>query len=249
MKNSKITDETRDKYVDATVAVFMDQYAAILDAGIDEELADTKHNDFPPELDERCRALIGKEFEKKKKLAFKQSIMRVCRSAAVVAIALLSICSVLFVSVEAFRNPIINFFIEKKDGYWEVSGENPENAVPAEIDFNDPLAEIVPSNFELVFIENAWDVGRLFANYSDGAGAEIFFSITPKKGAVQADTEDASAMPFQLFNHNALLSVEGNEIRLTWSNEQEDEIFTLCATNLSEETVLTMGEEVALKFG
>ena len=66
MKNSKITDETRDKYVDATVAVFMDQYAAILDAGIDEELADTKHNDFPPELDERCRALIGKEFEKRK---------------------------------------------------------------------------------------------------------------------------------------------------------------------------------------
>lgn len=249
MKNSKITDETRDKYVDATVAVFMDQYAAILDAGIDEELADTKHNDFPPELDERCRALIGKEFEKKKKLAFKQSIMRVCRSAAVVAIALLSICSVLFVSVEAFRNPIINFFIEKKDGYWEVSGENPENAVPAEIDFNDPLAEIVPSNFELVFIENAWDVGRLSASYSDGADAEIFFSITPQEGMVQTDAEDASTKSFQLITHDALLSVEGNIIRLTWTDEKNARIFTLCATNLSEETVLDMGEEVALKFG
>ena len=175
--------------------------------------------------------------------------MRVCRSAAVVAIALLSICSVLFISVEAFRNPIINFFIEKKDGYWEVSGENPENAVPTEIDLNDPLAEIVPSNFELVFIENAWDVGRLFANYSGGAGAEIFFSITPKKGAVQADAENASAVSFQLITHDAFFSVEGNEIRLTWVDEKESRIFTLCATNLSEETVLTMGEEVALKFG
>lgn len=249
MENSKITDETRDKYVDATVAVFMDQYAAILDAGIDEELADTKHNDFPLELDERCRALIGKEFEKKKKLAFKQNIMRVCRSAAVVAIALLSICSVLFVSVEAFRNPIINFFIEKKDGYWEVSGENPENAVPAEIDFNDPLAEIVPNNFELVFIDNSWDFGRLSANYSDGADAEIFFSITPKKGTVQTDAEDASTKPFQLITHDALLTVEGNIIRLTWTDEEEARIFTLCATNLSEETVLAMGEAVAVKFG
>ena len=175
--------------------------------------------------------------------------MRVCRSAAVVAIALLSICSVLFVSVEAFRNPIINFFIEKKDGYWEVSGENPENAVPAEIDFNDPLAEIVPSNFELVFIENAWDVGRLSASYSDGADAEIFFSITPQEGMVQTDAEDASTKSFQLITHDALLSVEGNIIRLTWTDEKNARIFTLCATNLSEETVLDMGEEVALKFG
>ena len=249
MENSKITDETRDKYVDATVAVFMDQYAAILDAGIDEELIDTKHNDFPPELDARCRALISKEFGKRKKQARRKSVMRICRSAAVIAIALLSICSVLFVSVEAFRNPIIDFFIEKKNGYWEVSEENHENAVPAEIDFNDPLAEIVPSNFELVYIDNSWDIGRLFANYSDGAGSEIFFSITPQEGAVQTNTENASAMPFQLITHDALLSVEGNIIRLTWADETKAKIFTLCATNLSEETVLTMGEAVAVKFG
>lgn len=249
MENSKITDETRDKYVDATVAVFMDQYAAILDAGIDEELADTKHNDFPPELDARCRALIGKEFEKKEKLAFKQNITRVCRSAAVVAIALLSICSVLFVSVEAFRNPIIDFFIEKKNGYWEVSEENQENAVPAEIDLNNPLAGIVPNNYKLVFIDNSWDIGRLIANYSDGAEAEVFFSVTPPEGAVQTDAENASAVSFQLITHDAFFSVEGNEIRLTWVDEKESRIFTLCATNLSEETVLTMGEEVALKFG
>ena len=107
MEHLIISETTREKVEEAAVSVFMDQYAAALDAGIDKKMADCADMAFPPELDRRCRALIQQAHKKQK---HKKAALRVLRSAAVVAIVLISLCSVLFVSVEAFRIPVENFF-------------------------------------------------------------------------------------------------------------------------------------------
>ena len=58
MDNPRINETTREKIEEAAVSVFMDQYAKALDAGIDQQIEACADNEFPPELEKRCRALI-----------------------------------------------------------------------------------------------------------------------------------------------------------------------------------------------
>lgn len=43
---------------EAMISAFMKQYAAALDAGVDAAIEECADDEFPPELDARCRALI-----------------------------------------------------------------------------------------------------------------------------------------------------------------------------------------------
>ena len=66
MQPLPISEETREKLEDATLSVFMDQYAKALDAGVDSLMEDCAEDTFPPELDQRIRKLIAKESAKER---------------------------------------------------------------------------------------------------------------------------------------------------------------------------------------
>lgn len=49
---------TKKEREEATVSAFMEQYARALDAGVDVLMEEAAEEEFPPELDKRCQALI-----------------------------------------------------------------------------------------------------------------------------------------------------------------------------------------------
>ena len=235
MEHLIISETTREKVEEAAVSVFMDQYAAALDAGIDKKMADCADMAFPPELDRRCRALIQQAHKKQK---HKKAALRVLRSAAVVAIVLISLCSVLFVSVEAFRIPVENFFAKIYDGHLALKGEEAFNP-------DDPLGGILPDDYTLSSISNNWELGMVAASYSNSDGSDVFFSIAPGGSTVLVDNVDASTRHFRLLDHDAYLLTEGENIRLVWLDTTTEQTFTLCSSKIPEKTVLSMAERVA----
>lgn len=54
---------TKKKREEAVVSEFMVEYAAALDAGTDELMEESAEEEFPPELDRRCRALLQQSTE------------------------------------------------------------------------------------------------------------------------------------------------------------------------------------------
>ena len=148
MEYQKENISARENLEEAIVAAFMDQYAQALDAGIDRKIEECAGDAFPEELDKRCRALIEQANRKAKNKKRIKSALRVLRSAAVVAVVLVGLFSVLFVSVEAFRIPILNFFIEKTDRYWEITATPKEAFIPIGYDPEDPLGGII-GNFTI----------------------------------------------------------------------------------------------------
>ena len=248
MKNLNISEETREKYEDAVVAVFMEQYAAALQAGIQQELDECKDDEFPPELEKRCLDLINKEYAKKKRKAFSKQFLRVCRSAAVIAIVLLSVCSVLFMTVDAFRIPVMNFFIERADRYMQLSGNVPSNTLPDGFNEENPLEGIIPENFVLVFTDGTWESGYIITDYANESGATFHFVINPSSGNLQIDPEGSKITRTKLLGHDAWISVEGTLVQITWLDESVAKIFALSSTNVSEDMVLIYAEEIAARF-
>lgn len=245
MENPKISETTREKLEDAAVSVFMEQYAKALDAGIDKKIEECAEDVFPPELEERCRALIQQEYAKERSRKRRKSALRILRSAAVIAVALLSLCSVLFMTVEAFRLPVMNFFVQKTDRYWQIGKQENANQIPDVFNPEDPLRNVIPDEYVLTNLIGSWENGYVNAEYVNQNNAGIILIISPVAGNTQVDMEDASATPHKVLGHDGVKSIEKERIRISWMDEESNKIITLYATDIAEEMVEIYAETVA----
>ena len=247
MDNPKLSDAARQQLEEATVAVFMEQYAKALDAGIDQKLEECAGEEFPPELEKRCRALIEKEYAKSKSEKRRKGVVRFLQRAAIVVVALLSLSSVLFMTVEAFRLPVMNFFIEKTDRYWQMTANPDKNAVPVTYDPQDPLNGII-DGFALEKLSGSVEAGDLMAEYNDGGKATIALFAGYSLGSLQVDGENAVISDTTVAGHDAQLYIEGNTIRLAWMDENVSRAFRINAVNVSEEMVEYLADAFAQYF-
>lgn len=248
MDNPNISEVSREKLEDAAAFVIMEQYAKALNAGINKRMEDCAEEDFPEELDKRCRALIAQASRKSQNKKRRKSALRVLRSAAVVALVMLSLCSVLFVSVDAFRIPVMNFFIEKTDRYQQLSAKNNEDWVFENFNEKNPLEDIIAYDYELISVRGTMENGNLFAEYSNNNKSSILFYVNRSTGKLQIDDENAVFSECKVAGHNAKLYEEGDAVRLVWLDENISRTCYLYATKVSQEAVVSFAEAIASCF-
>jgi len=248
MENPQISEETREELEEATVSLFMDQYAKAMNAGFDAMMEESADNEFPPELEKRCLALIEQEYAKERNKRRRKAALRVLRSAAAVVVVVLGLCSILFMTVEAFRVPIMNFFAEKHDGHLELRGTYAESESPSVFNPDDPLGDIIPAEYTLADINSDWQKGLVTAVYCNEENSIILFSIEPSENSMLIDDEDAETLQFQLMNCDAYLLREDEMIRLVWLDSDNCKTFTICANKIQKDAVIALAEAVAIMF-
>ena len=248
MNNSNVNKEVYDRYVDATVALFMEYYSADLSDHIHNEMNESDNTDivFPAELDKRCRALIKKECLRYRQKQYLRGLFKSLQYVAIFAVMLLSLSSLLFVTVEAFRIPIINYYIEQKDGYWEISGNTntTETAGNNTLDLTDPLASFLPNEYTLLLLEGN-SLNELTAIYEDADGKQVFFCSESISSVVGIDSEDAQvSKKCQICGQDAVLMVENDDVNLVWLQKDMGLVFTIHAQGLSDTFVMSIAEEI-----
>lgn len=248
MDKLKISEATQEKLEDAVVSVFMEQYAKALDAELNQKMDECAGEEFPPELDKRCRALIQQEYKKAQNKNRRKSALRVLRSAAVVAMVMLSLSSILFMTVEAFRLPIMNFFVEKTDLYWQMTANPKEDRISAVYNLENPLDGIIADIFELTSLSGSIESGDLIAKYRYEETSEITLFTDFSFGNLQVDGENAVVTDTTVAGHAAKLYEKEDSIRLVWLDENISRAFSICAVNVTTETVTYIAETFAGNF-
>lgn len=248
MQPLPISEETREKLENATLSVFMDQYAKALDAGVDSLMEECAEDTFPPELDQRIQKLIAKESARERNKTRRKTALRMLCSAAAAIVLLLGTCSVLFVTVEAFRIPVMNFFVEKTNLYWETSTSDGKTKEPETFNEENPLEGILTDDFKLVRIDGSMEKNSLTADYRDDEQRTVTLHIVPSDGNNQMDTENANASKFKLVGQDAMISVEGNVVRITWVNHDMLKAFSLCTVNVDEDEVIDIAANLVRLF-
>ena len=245
--NNNISRDVYERYIDAATALFMEYYSRDMGENIRKEIEaeDTEAFTLPKELDDRCRELIKKECATRHRNNYWKSVVKGLRYVAAFAVILLAAASVLFVSVEAIRIPIISYYVENSEGYWELSSsDNGAEPEAVRFDVSDPLAGIVPKEYKLVVLDGE-SLNRLVAIYEKGPGSEIFFSAEDSNGNQQIDSEGAQiSQTYQLYGKDVVLVIEDTTVRIAWVDADLSTTFTLIATDMSSDVLLDIAEQL-----
>lgn len=251
MNNLKIDKELEEQYLDASVALFMDQYVQLLSQKLDQEMEND--NDYveliyPESLDQRCRQLIKDEhtrIRRKKRLV---TAKKVLNRAAIIVVAFLALGSVLFMTVDAIRIPIMNFFVEKQRDSWHITGAlqdttKVESSGLSAIDFSNAYANRIPREYELTEILE--DSEETFVGiFGNSLGQEIRFSVNPAGASIRVDSENADiAKDILVCNYPGVLLVEDEYCRLVW--HQDEALIGIVSKNMGHESVLSLAEVIA----
>ena len=247
MSKPHIDKDIYDRYVDASVALFMEYYSVAISESIQDELAKTNEENlvFPEELDKRCQALIKKEYRKQRYKHYLTGISKGLRYVATFSIFLLSITSVLFMTVEAFRIPIINYYIEQNNGHWEISSDTPTTPyIDNTLDLKDPLVNLIPDDYQLI-VQDGDSFSEMNAIYENSNGKRFCFSSVSGDNWIAVDSENAQiSQQHKLCGFDAITVVKDGVVSLTWINSDLNIVFTMIADDMSEAEVIAIGEQL-----
>lgn len=243
-----------DQYVDASVALFMEYYSSALTEHVKTEMMSSDSVDISEELDQKCRTLIRKECAKRKRKVFFKGLSKGFSYAAALLVVLLSMSSALFITVEAVRIPIINFFIEQGDGYWVITGEDEDKNSSGQgghqdevmFDETDPLSGLLPAGFKLErYIQ--LNTGAT-AMYADESGNNVVLVLTQDSSALMIDTEDAEyTKELSVMECKAIL-VKTENLSLVWLDSQREVLYNLIVDDIAEEDLIKIAEEVTSRY-
>ena len=245
MSRRNIDKQVYEQYVDATVALFMEHYTAVLtDTILEKKSASVSCSET---LDRRCMEAIRKESAKQRHREIWQGTKKVLRSAAVILVALLSLSSILFMTVEAFRVPVINFFIEQGDGFWVISGKSEDNSVNSDFDPNDPLAGLLPEGYEVTATEgDTRNVKRYYyQNYND---EKITLWFLENIVDMTVDSEDASkSEKCYVAHYEGILVTKDGFVQLAWFDQLSQKSYLLSSNTLDGDALLRIAEQMMKK--
>ncbi len=247
MDKEKIDLEVYDKCVDASVALFMQYYCAAVSEDIHKEILEMQAEEkvFPETLDTRCRATIKKQNALSKRRKCVKSVVKGLRYVAVFAVVLLALSSVLFVSVEAIRVPIINFYIKTTDKYLEIGTSSATIDDPTvELDWDDPLAGFLAEDYSLLICDGD-PLIQMIAAYENSSGSVVKLSMVPLKSTSRIDTEGAQSVQNCIVaSCEATMVVKDNVILLAWDCEITGKRYILKADALNEQEILDIAEGI-----
>lgn len=244
MKQSQNSETLYEQYADAVVALVMDRYLAALAEYLAAE--DCAPVEIGAELDAKCRRLIKNDLAKRRRRRFGKRLLRALGIGAGVLLLLMGVFAVLVSTVESVRVPVVNYFIDKRESYLEISGAEQGQRAAQPGASGDVLTDLVPPGYELQMFDTA-ATGDVAIIYKGPQGGQIAYFASPPSGTVQIDTEDAVTEDVTISGRGAKL-IEKDGYTVVWFGE-DGAICRLFADALSREEILAMAEAIEGKRG
>lgn len=241
MEIYRSSEEIQERFADAAAALVMDRYVTEMQKNTKEEPLP----EIPMALNQKCRKLIKKRLMKKQCKDISKKILHYAKTAVIAIVMLFGIGGILFTTVEAVRVPIINFFIEHRDGYLEIGGEDADgnryvDTPVAQMDHF--LSELLPEGYRLEEYKRN-STGGLLIVYANAEEDMVVLYIESYKGTLHVDTENAASETLSVLGCKAIL-ISKDGYQIIWFNEQEGQMLQLDATALSREEIIALAEKI-----
>lgn len=241
MSEYKSDQEIYDQFADAATELMMRQYAKAAGKTVMKSAPMQKTSG---ELDEKRHKLIKKHLRNQQIKTVSKMVLRYSKVAAMFVLMLFGVVAILFTTVEAVRVPIINFFIEQKEGYLEISGAEGEKkpSEERETTAKNPLDGLLPEGYELASYEE-YPTGGFTAIYRNTENGYILLSERLNAGSMKVDNENASTEHLTILSYEAVL-IGKEEYQLVWLNSDNEQIYRLKVNALSREEIIKLAENI-----
>lgn len=241
-------NEIQDKYMDAVLAMLMDEYAeAEAEVLLQKSKEEISEEDVPEELDQKCQALIRRKFAQKRRRHALKVVGNISRRVAVFAIVLLGAFSALFLTVDAVRTPVINFYLKNIGNHSVLIIGSSEQQTKQEIVGDgfagmlvNGLAELLPPGYSLT--EGHFDKNGIgFAYFTDKGTSEINLNITKGDSIFAVDTEDYDRCEILPLAGSEGYYIEKEDRKtVVWMSSAQDRILSLVSNTFDKESLLQL---------
>ena len=242
--NEQKKQKLLEQYDDAAFALLMDEYAeeegARLMAEFEAAQAAGQVPQMPQELDEQCRRMIRRDRAKKRGIRAARSFRKVAVKAAVAVLVFIGLMTTVVMSVDAFRIPVLNFFVEYFDTFASISTEDHPEAINT-----DPLIAL-EGLIPMDYIQTLHSVNTNFVctMYENADGEKISLDIFSSGASMNIDTENAEYTEIFLGDYKALL-IEKYGYQIVWTDDVGI-TYVFYASNLSKKEVIEICSSLAL---
>ena len=236
------------KQTEASLTWMMYECAEEEGAMLLQNYTETDNQTLPGELDEKCRALIEKNFTRQQTQAAVGQIARTFCLALLYLCSLLGIGTVTVMSVESIRQPVMQYVVSITERRLELDGENLQPGLPisvpeTSVDVEDPLGQWLPEDYE-ISTQSGDSIDFFGAIYKNSQGHSIALVGYSLDCRIVWDTEGAQICEEMTFcGHRAFLIVEDSQVSFVWIDERLGVSFGLSADHCSPEEVMDLAEE------
>lgn len=241
-------NEIQDKYMDAVLAMLMDEYAeAEAELLLQKSKEEIPEVEVPEELDKKCQALIRKKFAQKRRRHALKILGDISKRAAVFMVVLLGIFSALFLTVDAVRTPVINFYLKNLGNHSVLIVGKPELQTTQESSWDsftgmlvNELTGLLPPGYSLTEVH--FDEGGIGFAYFKGKGmSEISLNITKGDSIFAIDTEDCDRYEtLSLIGDEGYYIEKGDRKTVIWMSNTQDKILSLVSNTFDKESLLQL---------
>ena len=234
--NDQRRERLEDAWDETALELLMDDYAEIAGSELyDEYCSDLEIGnveDLPAELDESCQEMIHASFTAESKA--KNNLLNTALSHVYKA-AIFGATTVLVVSVDALRVPVLNFFLTQEKRYTIISPSEDSSEVSTQESVSN-IRRYIPKDYDVVY-ETYYAQGYYNLRYKDKDGHII--SIRTGEGDLQlyADTEDAISEEIEI-NGNPALLIRKDGLRLILLKKDTTSILDFYAESMMEREFL-----------
>lgn len=229
--------EIYDRYADAATELMMDQYAEALSESARAE----EQEPIPEALDEKCQKLIRNRLRKQHLHFFSKKLYRITRAAAVLVLCLLGVFAVLFTTVDAVREPVINFFTAQKDGYLEFTAQEGVYSGKIEEEISDdPLRAYLPKDYVLKRSERN-SLGGIYVLYENASRRFVSFSVHTPTSSIHVDNEGAYTEYTKVLSHEAVLITKDIN-QLIWRDPETGIVYHFASDALTGTELIALAE-------
>lgn len=249
MNKRAVNKDVYENYIDASVALFMEYYSVVsLSDNVQAELdaANCDEIQFPAQLDDRCRQLIKNRTAHYRRKQYLKACWKGLKYAAACVMVALSLTSVLFMTVEAVRVPIINYYIEQYDGHWEIDrgGNDDSTKAREEIDLVNLLGNVIPEDYQLV-VKNGVSLDEMTMIYENTDGKRFLYKTAPGYNWTAVDSEKAQATrQHKICEYDAITVVKDGRVKLTWIHSDLGIVFSILSDDMTEAQLIAVGQQL-----
>lgn len=202
----------------------------LLDAPVDDDIPP-----MPPELVHHLDAILARHRRKIGLKKWSKGFSRVAQRVAVVLVMLGLAFSAMYVSVEAFRTTVNNFFVDITEDYVGFRAK-PSQAIPSVN--TEYLPELIPPGFVATPSQDEDGITVLkYVNHNDW----FTFKYLPYGGTGFHMSGDRNTAPITINGMEGQLTIVNNEYSLTWHNN--DTIFFIRGT-IDSKLLIQIAESV-----
>lgn len=243
-KKTNYKSQLEEEYEDSFWRLIIHEYAEKEGEELIREAEEARNDPQyapSPEAARRFNKMVNKYFRERKFRAVTNKASKIIKAAGIIVLVFVTMFTVAFISVDAFRVQILNFLVTFENKYTSVKLDESEPFENITAGLSDTYApSYIPKGYKIVEI---WDMMSIKTiKYINSEEKDITFMEFDSTGNYNIDTENAEIRKSIKINETEGVFVLKDE-KTTVSWTQNDKIFVITA-QISEEEIVRIAESI-----